>query len=114
MIFFDAEPMKRIQLKRMLCCQMKRVFLKPCCRAGSDFGSASSVAIDLFFISKCDVIYSQALSAGAKRALSVSAVVIPLQEEININYIVADHTVPFNDDTIIGAKPVIELWFSLY
>lgn len=56
------------------------------------------------------MIYSQAFSAGTKRGLSVSTVVIPLQVEININDIAADHTVSYNDD-ITGAKKVTELWF---
>lgn len=60
---------------------MKCVFLKLCCRDSSAFGNVSSVAIDLFFISKHDMIYSQAFSDGAERALSVSTVIIPLQDE---------------------------------
>ena len=70
----------------------------------------SALAVDLFFMSKHDVIYSQAFSAGAKRALSVSTVIIPLQDEINISDIVADRTVSYND-IIIGANMVTELWF---
>lgn len=52
---------------------------------GSAFGNIGSITIDLVFVLKHGMIYSQALSAGAKRALSVSSVIIPLQDEININ-----------------------------
>jgi len=76
---------------------------------GSTFGNIRSIAIDLFFISKHDMIYAQAFSAGAEKAFSVSTVIIPLQDEININDIVADDTVSCSDDIV--AEKVTELWF---
>lgn len=92
---------------------MKHVSLKLCCREGSAFGNVSSEAIDLFFISKHDMIYSQhfIFSTGAERASSISTLIIPLQDEININDRVADCTVSYNGGIIIGAKTVTELWF---
>lgn len=86
------------------------VFLKLCCRDGSAFGNIISVAIDLFFISKHYMIYSQTFSTGAKRALSTSAIIIPLQNEINVTDTVADHNVSYNYD-IIWAKVATEMWF---
>ena len=55
------------------------------------------------------MIYAQAFSAGAEKAFSVSTVIIPLQDEININDIVADDTVSCSDDIV--AEKVTELWF---
>lgn len=56
------------------------------------------------------MIYSQTFSTGAKRALSTSAIIIPLQNEINVTDTVADHSVSYNYD-IIWAKVATELWF---
>lgn len=86
---------------------MKCVFLKLCCREGS-FGNVSSVAIDLFVVFEHDVIYSQALSAGAEGGLSV----LTLQDEINFNGIVVDHTVSYNYDTLMGLKQSLNCGFS--
>lgn len=79
-LIFYPVPTKSILLKRVYAVRGS-VFLKLCCREGSAFGNIISVAVDLFFISKHDMIYSQTFSTGAKRALSTSAVIISLQNE---------------------------------
>lgn len=91
-----------------MCAVSWSVFLKLCCREGSAFGNIISVAIDLFFISKHDMIYSQTCSIEAERALSPSAIIISLWNEINVTYAVPDHSVSYNYD--IGAKMATELW----
>lgn len=54
------------------------------------------------------MIYSQTFSTGAKRALSTSAIIISLQDAINITDTVADHSVSHNYDIIV-AKVATEL-----
>lgn len=68
LLFFYPVPTKRILLKRMYAVRWS-VFLKLCCREDSAFGSIISVAIDLFFISKHDMVCSQTFFSWSKKSL---------------------------------------------
>lgn len=107
LLFFYPVPTKRILLKRMYAVRWS-VFLKLCCREGSAFGSVISVAIDLFFISKCDMVCSQTFFNWSKKSFVYISYNNFLQNETNYWY--SSRSQCFTQ-LWYQAKVATELWF---